>query len=970
VIGALLTTLLTALVTVVADRLAAGQRKSSERGDYWARALLRLAWILPPALLVSASLEPLAPSWWRTGWHLLLDLTETAEWDQTTRFTLALGLPVLFYVVVLGIGLLERPGGRASGRWLAGSIGYDSSRAWVFAFALPLLLVTVITVFRLNHGALGYPAAVWATLLTASCCLFAIAFCSRRTTASVVEQVTALACAAPPRRPWPEALRARGIEVERLTGWPASGSLREVRGQEAIAFAEGLKRLGARSVAPELIEGVSSLLSIRAEPNPGDTTRVVFAPEDCGQVEVIALAAHRVRQRHQAVTLVITPTGALPLAAELNAWLPSGGEAVALDRRGQPPAQAKIWVVDAEVLSDHLLPQLKDPQRMRKIGLLIWWNLDHYSGVLAANLWAISRRLDRLVVAGGRLETRVIAFVRSAETADARLAAFVGKLLPHPFPATSEVHVERRSPCAVEVYQLDSHQDHFARGESLSVPEKLRSLPMIAAKVSAETEWGTHLTLPPQIDVSEARAFLQLGSGPGPLAERLIPRPSEAEAAIRPLEIKNCLALAETISQTGRAQTSSPVAYIGLTLPEDPYARHLLSRLRDERSLVGTANRSRRLVCTEAHPTLLRRHLLLALNERMDTRQGLLKTFLWQEDQIRQTLDEIAGDRQLHREEVRYLDPRGRLVIDHAYTSSRPPDGEPRPLDTVGVRLIAVREPAAGADTESGVRMQIDPERLTLQAYPERIFHHEGQRFRIRTWSSPAEVLARGWLACEREERLGSTYRMRLSSVFDLKPLKAAVGIGKKSRLLAKVPADLRYEEEVLGCLRVAPQAPAPSATAAYEIQRLAQPIARRFPTRGLVLRFAEERERLALASLAQALRHVLPIHLGVEDDALEVVPIVGERMPLAQGSTVAGPVWGLALVDLYPGGIGLVDAIADDDSLLLSLLEAAASWLSSCPCQNDTGCPACLQSPAAKAANSDHPPQRAAALDLLQQVL
>src|SRR6185312_13223576 len=121
--------------------------------------------------------------------------------------------------------------------------------------------------------------------------------------------------------------------------------------------------------------------------------------------------------------------------------------------------------------------------------------------------------------------------------------------------------------------------------------------------------------------------------------------------------------------------------------------------------------------------------------------------------------------------------------------------------------------------------------------------------------------------------------------------------------------------------------------------------------------------EPIALASLAQALRHVLPVHLGVEGVVLEVVPLSGDSL---QGIAT----FGLAVVDLYPGGIGLVDEVSDDSPFLLQLLEWTRDWLEACPCQSDQGCNLCLRSPAALAANSDQPPLRRAALALLSQVV
>lgn len=111
--------------------------------------------------------------------------------------------------------------------------------------------------------------------------------------------------------------------------------------------------------------------------------------------------------------------------------------------------------------------------------------------------------------------------------------------------------------------------------------------------------------------------------------------------------------------------------------------------------------------------------------------------------------------------------------------------------------------------------------------------------------------------------------------------------------------------------------------------------------------------------SLCQALRHVLPVHLGVREDDLELVPLQGFETP--------DGVFGLAIVDLYPGGIGLVDGLQDDD-LLQRIFGHARDWLASCRCKKAHAC--CLSTPSAKAAAMDHAPHHQAALDLLGQVV
>jgi hypothetical protein len=236
-----------------------------------------------------------------------------------------------------------------------------------------------------------------------------------------------------------------------------------------------------------------------------------------------------------------------------------------------------------------------------------------------------------------------------------------------------------------------------------------------------------------------------------------------------------------------------------------------------------------------------------------------------------------------------------------------------------------------------------------------------GDRYRIREWDSVEHVRRVKSLECERDNRHSTTWRVRNSSVFGIEPSEAPVAVGRR-RHLARFTASLTYEEEVTGVIRLEPNLttgdiPKP------DISEFARELHHSFATRALLLCFSDPEDPVALGSLAETMRHLLPVHLGVEEDALEVVPLTGEAMVSRR--------YGLAIVDLYPGGIGLVDAIRDDNTFLLELLQWAEDWLSHCPCNSGAGCPRCLRSPSHKATTMHRqPPSRKAALDLLRQVV
>jgi hypothetical protein len=167
---------------------------------------------------------------------------------------------------------------------------------------------------------------------------------------------------------------------------------------------------------------------------------------------------------------------------------------------------------------------------------------------------------------------------------------------------------------------------------------------------------------------------------------------------------------------------------------------------------------------------------------------------------------------------------------------------------------------------------------------------------------------------------------------------------------MKRFAADLTYKEEVEGHLRL--ERDLTTGEERWQRPELKRPIQRDFITRGLVLRLVLAPPREALEALALALRHVLPVHLGVEDDALEVVPLLDASL------------WGLAIVDLYPGGFGLADAIAEDNVLPLRLLRWTRDWL-----REPGAGAALLAAPLALATLATERPDPAAAIELLEKL-
>jgi len=934
--------------------VARARAQDGDDGGFWTKLAFGFGVFFGTLLILSGMLETIVPQLYRLGYHLHFDLTRVFGWSDGTCFAWALALPFAL-CVPFSLFTLLAPADREHARWLAGAIGFLESRRWVLWLSLPLLALVVLTQGRLAQGEHGYPAAAWATLTVLFWCLVWLALSGGARAAVEAQQPLPNGGPEKAPRPWPEALRASGVDLTTLAVTAAGGPARPVAGDAAREIGRYLERFGNRGIAPELVEALARLLDPDHPPTDYGPAQLVFAPDDAGQLELVAAGAALLDQRFHATALVVTARGAAELAERLDPWLPLGGRSAVIHPTRAVPREALVWVVDAEALSDRLLPLLTDSLLINRIGMVVWWHLEDFTGVLGANLWAISRRLHRLIRLRGRQDdVRTLAFMRNLPHGDAQAYEFVQRLLPHRLAAQHVTWVERRFARRLHLHRLDALRQ---TPQTTELPADLRHLPLAAARASVEAGWATRLDAPPYVAEVELAKLRQLPSGGTVLGERLERDGAVAGARIFQADAASVLSLFEMVCQGGRAADAERGVHVGLLAALNPYVAYLVDRLAGRDGVASAFPTSRRLVCAEAHRDIFRRHLLLALYEHPDTRSGLLRNFFWNEEVIRDTLDRIAHEGKLTREEVRFLGPGKRLVIDHEYTSTSLPSDRRRPLDTVGVsELVEVRERAGGGQAE-GVRMLVDPERLTVQAYPYRVFFHEGRRYQIRKWDSLDDVIGPGrFVECVQESSHSFTWRIRNSFVHNLEPVGAANTLGRGRRLLTRLMVDLRYEEEVTGVLSLTPDL-ATGAAAVPEPTSLDETISQSFATRGLVLRVAERVEPATLYSLSQALRHVLPVHLGVEEDALEVVPLADEWIDGME-------TYGVVIVDLYPGGIGLIDAFHDDNDFILKLLAWTRAWLEAASGDD------CLRTPAALAASRTYPPQRSAALKLLAELV
>ena len=937
-----------------ADLLARG-REDGDSGDYWSWIILVFAAVMGPLLILSAVLPSLSQDLWKSGYHLYLDL-QPPRITQNLAYLAALLIPGLFWVALLIAGSLR--GRRAVGvRWLAGSAGLTTSRRWVWLYAVPLLALLLLGQADLRQGSESYPAAVWATLLALAASLIAVgASRPSQVPPSPPPHVEEEHLLPGPPPAWNATAQDQGIRLKTLKIWRADPAPRPIRQESARELEERLKALqGAATIAPELIETLGALIERSQFGSLPERARLVLAPDECGQIETVAASSAILWQRYRETTLIICASEAEGLTARLEGCLPAGVQAVWVDSEAEFGAGAALYVVEAEALSERLLRRLPGSNLTSQIGWVVWFDVHRYTGVLAANLWAISRRLNRILTSAGRLDLRILALARAGAYGDAQVERFVRRLLPYTFSAQSEVRIPSQFRREVHLYLIESAEGLLGSplGRRLSANSRH---PAVAAALSAVSQGrSAWLERPREANDVEWNQVMQLSLGDQEVRNRLQPSRCEASVGVFALQAGDALSIAEMLCQGGRASGEN-VHDEAICPVANPYVGYLLGRLSHEGNGGSGFGTSKRLVGAEAQRSIIKHHLLSALAEHEETGSGLRSAFLWEEDVIRRTLEAIFKEGRLQRREVRFLDGDERLRIDHLYRNRLALNDGARPLDCVGTKLVMVREIAGGQES-GGRRMLVDPERLPIQAYPGRVFMHRGRRFRVRHWDDLNEAVQRGWVGCEYEGNPCETLRIRDVLVDRIRSAVPVSTAGEHRRLISRMTAELDYDEQVTGVidLLLDPE----TGTVRPQQRGFDLAVSTSFSTQALILRFSGQPDALALVSLCQALRTALPVHLGVEEDAVEVVPLQG---------VYAGDVevFGAAIVDLYPGGIGLVAAIRDDDQLIRTLLASIREWLASCDCA--VSCPNCLESQSARAVSRYRRPDRKAALKMLEE--
>jgi hypothetical protein len=886
------------LIAVVAVEWSAAR----DHGGVWSRAvMLVFLLVLMPALLLHVADTEFPAVGAR--------LRQYPSWLQ-----LAVPMALWGGVLLLSRAFPESP---EASRWIAGTTGFELSRVWVLVTLAPLLPLLVFGWSRLSGSRDGFPLYAWMAVVAFGLTGIGVAMSGGRQSALTASAARAGAPQRAPLEDWATAMGRQGVPVNRVQVWNAAEPASLVQPDDpAHRWRRLLEQTGARGVPWPMLRAVYHLIGAR-DTRGRNVAALAVAPDAHGQIELTALAAVETAMLRGGSTLIVTRDPAPELRAQLQGWtarlqrhLRGPRLTITLVRPDTPRdslfERPGVWLTDVSSLSDVVLDRLRqDDAAPASVDLLVWWNVHECSGVAGTELWAVSRRLARIMESTRPVPAAVLAFARSS-SADVQLQRFVTQLLPATFSteAPYRADVEPQPRRRLHIYTPGS------RPRSAALLRGVEDETMQAATASARTGWSTRPSRPPMLTDTEWETFLDAMVDGRPLREVLPDDLAHASAHIRRFDESSAMAVRAALSGVGRSGGDDSDGHVLLYPGDNPYLTYLLGQMPNG----GVWSRGRRLIGAAGHPRTGQRHLLLALRERRDTRHGLTKQFGWDEGATDAVLKELEAQQLIDMEPVRYLtrddtpgSPRGwRLERDFEYFNRLPGQVSISDFD-----LVTLRDPRRH-DTDSVLRRLLAG-RAGIEAYPRAVFFARGRRYRVNEYGDLQVAIGKGWLPCEIEEEAVTTHRVRLPTISAPRRVGDAVKIRGREGIATRQVWQVRYHEELSGVLEVT--ADGPKETEFDEMQGA------EFDTRALLLHFDHRPSDEALSTVAAALRHVLTVYMAVESSAVEVmaIPRVWRFEELRES---------LALVELHPGGLGLLDAIEEDDSLLRFLLAETADWL------------------------------------------
>ena len=580
-----------------------------------------------------------------------------------------------------------------------------------------------------------------------------------------------------------------------------------------------------------------------------------------------------------------------------------------------------VYVTDIDWLSEYMLPQHRTRELLiRSLEAIVFEDIHVYSGIRGANVWAISRRMWRVLLAYG-VQPSTLATLTARRMEGGKHEEFVrrlfGRTVRHVTPGI------RGADHEVRIYPI-REIGHQTKDVRLSeVGEVIHS-----SLLAGEHRIGIDGRIP--LDLRNRELLAKL-------SKREITLPVERDRArvwVTALNEENLMSIIDEAAEVGRLSGHHEV--LTLLLPvQEPFLKYAMSGDNLEKFLTDIRRSSKAYFCDSENIALVRKHIQAALNEYPETRERLEKLFDSTE-LVGSVLDELAFKGRLNRQiRLELRDNSSEVGIETYFWSEVWTKGN-RPVGSVGTISDTPISITLRLEGERQIR-QVDPERVAIDAFGGKVIVEGGRRYRIENWSKAfreqldkSSELVEDWggltIPCVLDDDDRTVKAIRDIQILEISPFQnddwtylegapdtssfyyAAVTIQLRAQVTGWV--DSRGQHEQLESVPKVPQ----------------------MTTKALLLDFrrGSALPEDGLRAIASGLERILCLFIGVRSDDILVEPYVfGEQTFLA-------------VIDFHQGGTGLVVELPKH---LPTILGALARWFKEVSCCG-SACEACIEPP------------------------
>ena len=982
------------------ERILRFRKKGQSTAPVWAASLV-FGSVLITFLFIHAVVCALFfPNKWQSGVHIFPSLVESNSillFDPIIFGGLAklsLLLPCLFWLFPLIINNFYQTKTTQwfinKTRFLTGNspargVKNRANRNWIWILILIPGLISLFTApLLVNKFRPPYPPFLWSAQIWIIFTLLAIYLAKPLDQLILITTVKKVSKSV--KVPWETWMDQQGIKLTKI------GSCKQGKISNPELTDLGSRLLGQirqesmrRIIPANLANACGALLQVGMPNIDSDQfKKLIIGADNCGQLECISVVANSMKKRFNTITLILTAKPDYQLKQRINNFYQTigigRGQVELLTKGMELNRDVSIYLVDLATLSDSLLEKLRPEKQINLVGMLCWWNITSFSGSIGANAWLISRRVRRLFNANGRRDLRLVATMNDPGGKEAQASEFVAQLLED-FSVSSRVNVNAQSEKNIHFYFVDQVNEFIRSQQFKTEPPKTTAV--MTALASCISDWPTRVELANTITANEYQIFVenindlrrQLGksestsNGAAAKTEDIqgLVESDHSSACVRVIQLTedNVITLQQLVNNETHAYQHPDVYVVLVRSQFNPYVNWLAQKLITD---IQNNQRppTRKLVCAQSQPKRISHHLELAIFEKPDRLGSLTAAFSHRSKLVKETLENLQKISPIVSTQVAFIQD-GKLVIDQHYESRSKSNIDSLPLNTTTSRLSGVKDKNALSNSTNEYVLKVDEVRMSICAYPYKTFIANGERFQIdreQISSTTNQEDIKNDLFCQKQNRILISFRnynaiineLRLSDV-------ASFNSHKNNTSIYYARGDCQYSETLLGVKHFDQSIDTtgkPKLPISLDDEDPVHTIINDCQMYWLGLPSVETEEQIV--SLAKTLLLVLRVHLGVEDDALSVVPYL---KPITDHQIN----YSLILVDLFEGGVGIIPSV-DEPSFILEILQLCLDWLNQCECQSDQGCVQCIANPIAESMNMAVTPSRKSAIELLENTL